>query len=154
MEAVRVATAADVPRLSELVTESMAASVVARAASLFRHPHRIDLVDVRLQRALEANDRQLFAGTIDDYVIGVALVTIDPSAAHGAVGVIEELYVEPEARQVGVGESLLDACVEWCRQHSCVGVDIAALPGDRNAKNLCENNGFLARTLIMHRNLQ
>lgn len=98
-------------------------------------------------------DRTVIAGLIDETIVGVALVSLDASPVQGTVGVVEELYVEPEAREVGVGEALLNAAVGWCTEHNCVGIDISALPGDRNAKNLCERNGFVARALIMHKPL-
>jgi hypothetical protein len=33
----------------------------------------------------------------------------------------------------------------------CVGVDAPALPGSRSAKAFFEDNGFIARMLVMHR---
>jgi hypothetical protein len=48
---------------------------------------------------------------------------------------------------------LVDALVEHCTVHGCVGVDATALPGHRAAKNFFETNGFTARALAMHRPL-
>ena len=48
-------------------------------------------------------------GTIDGVVVGYGTVRADDLAAGERIGVIEELYVEPEARGVGVGEAIMDA---------------------------------------------
>jgi GNAT superfamily N-acetyltransferase len=66
--------------------------------------------------------------------------------------VIEEIYVQPEARAVGVGELLVERLVAFCVEAGCSGVDAAALPGHRQAKNFFERAGFTARLLVMHRN--
>jgi GNAT superfamily N-acetyltransferase len=67
------------------------------------------------------------------------------------LGVIEEIYVQPEARGVGVGELLVERSVAFCVEAGCSGVDAAALPGHRQAKNFFERAGFTARLLVMHR---
>ena len=72
----------------------------------------------------------------------------------GRVGTVTELFVEPEAREVGVGETLVGALLEWCRAHRCFGVDATALPGHRAAKNFFEEQGFVSRSLTMHRRLE
>ena len=67
------------------------------------------------------------------------------------LGVVTDLFVEePDAREVGVGEVLVDTLVEHCRAAGCIGVDAAALPGHRAAKNFFETHGFTARALTMH----
>jgi GNAT superfamily N-acetyltransferase len=66
------------------------------------------------------------------------------------LGVIEDIYVEPEARAVGVGEAMMASALEWFTAEGCKGVDAYALPGDRHTKNFFEESGFSARLLVMH----
>ena len=73
------------------------------------------------------------------------------AARRPRLGVIEEIYVETEARAVGVGELLVERLVAFCVDAGCVGVDAAALPGHRQAKNFFERAGFTARLLVMHK---
>jgi ribosomal protein S18 acetylase RimI-like enzyme len=61
--------------------------------------------------------------------------------------------VEPEAREVAVGEAIADRLVAFCRDARCTGIDAYALPGNRAAKNFFETHGFTARLLVMHRRL-
>jgi GNAT superfamily N-acetyltransferase len=66
------------------------------------------------------------------------------------LGRITDLFVEPGARAVGVGEALMDALLPWFRARECRGVDATALPGNRETKNFFEMSGFTARLLVMH----
>jgi len=153
MEDVREAKGEDVPRLKELLAMGVAATTNDRGASLFRYTERSAPPEARVEAALDDPDKLLLAGLVEDYVVGISMVVLDQTVAKGPLGVVEELFVEDAARGVGVGEALLDAAVLWCRRRQCVGVDVAALPGDRAAKNLCERSGFRARLLVMHRSL-
>ena len=71
----------------------------------------------------------------------------------GRLGEITELFVEPGAREVSVGETMTALLTAWCADHGCVGVDATALPGHRAAKNFFEDQGFIARSLTMHHSL-
>ena len=51
-------------------------------------------------------DRAMWVGTIDDFVVGYAAGRIEQLPDGERLGVIEDLFVEPEARSVGVGEAL------------------------------------------------
>ena len=38
-------------------------------------------------------------------------------------------------------------------RRACIGADALALPGNRATKNFFEQNGFVARSIVMHRPL-
>jgi len=86
-------------------------------------------------------------------VIGFGVVTLEPLRTGETLGIITDLYVEPDACAVGVGEAMADELVAFCVAHGCMGVDTLALPGHRAAKNFFEESGFTARALVMHRAL-
>ena len=92
-------------------------------------------------------------GCIDGVPVGYALARIVPLPSGERLGVVEELYVDAEARDVGVGEALMDDVVAFCRAAGCVGVDAVALPGDRATKNFFETFGLVARAIVVHRSL-
>jgi GNAT superfamily N-acetyltransferase len=102
-----------------------------------------------LAGALDDPDRVLVVGTTDGVPVGFASARYDGTRRQ-PVGVIETVYVEPSARQVGVGEVILEVIVSWCAARGCRGVDAPALPGSRPAKAFFEDHGFLARLLVMH----
>ena len=66
---------------------------------------------------------------------------------------IEDIYVDPGARAVGLGETLMNHLIDWCRARGCFGVDSLALPGDRDTKNFFESFGLVARAIVVHRPL-
>lgn len=99
------------------------------------------------------DDGVVLVGTIDDVVVGYAIVRGDVLADGGTLAVVSDVYVEPEARGVGVGEALLDACLAWAAERGCVGVDSVALPGMRASKNFFEAAGLVARAIVVHRKL-
>jgi GNAT superfamily N-acetyltransferase len=102
-----------------------------------------------LQASLDDEERLLVLGMTDDVEVGVASARCDRHRRE-VVGVIETVYVEPDARQIGVGEAMLEMVVSWCAEQGCLGIDAPALPGSRAAKAFFEDHGFVARLLVMH----
>lgn len=102
---------------------------------------------------LDAPDRVVVVGTIDDVVVGYAVARAEALRERGRLGVIEELFVEPDARGVAVGERMMDDLLVWFAEQGCVGIDAVALPGARATKNFFERSGFSARLLVMHHRL-
>jgi len=92
-------------------------------------------------------------GFVDDAILGYGVVEVETLRSGSRLGVIHELFVEAEARSVGVGEAMTDALVAFCRDAQCTGIDARALPGHRAAKNFFEENGFKARAIVMHHDL-
>jgi len=54
------------------------------------------------------------------------------------------------ARRVGVGTAMLETLTAFMTGANCRGIDVAALPGDRDTKNFYEAAGFKARLLTLH----
>lgn len=97
--------------------------------------------------------RDVFVGCFDECVVGYAVVSTDTLRDGRRLGVVHELYVEPAARTVGVGEALMDVVVAHCRAAGCLGIDAVALPGMRETKNFFETFGLVARAIVVHRPL-
>jgi GNAT superfamily N-acetyltransferase len=91
-------------------------------------------------------------GLLDEVAVGVALGRIE-EVGDATIGVIDGLYVEPDARGVGVGHTMLVDLTTWFEQSRCRGVDAAALPGDRATKSFFEAAGYRARLITMHHDL-
>ena len=72
----------------------------------------------------------------------------------GASRACSFVFVDPRARDVGVGEALIGAATTWALASGCVGLDGLALPGDRHTKNLYERSGLTARLITVHRDLR
>jgi GNAT superfamily N-acetyltransferase len=151
LEASRPATTADLPRMVELAEHMRGELVAMRGGAIWggREAH----VDPEAAYAsmLERPDAHVVVGTIDGVVVGFAAVTLERLHGGEAIGVITDLYVEPPAREVGVGEALTIDLIAFCEARHCVGIDALALPGHRSTKNFFEESGFTARAIVMHR---
>lgn len=69
------------------------------------------------------------------------------------VAVVNSVYVTEGARELGLGDDMVDWAVRWARSHRAVSLDSWALPGDRDTKNLFERNGLTARLITVSRSL-
>lgn len=150
MESARLATAEDRPAVERLGVEARDEAATKRGGLL--------LVDRELApdpyAALAATpDAFLVVGLIDDTPVGYGLVHVEYLRTGERLGVIDELFVHPDARAVGVGEAIMDLVVERCTDAGCAGLDARALPGDRETKNFFETFGLVARALVVHRRL-
>lgn len=153
MQGARPATGDDVERLAELATAAKAELAANRGGSIWvRREARAATDDAAMSAALAAPGL-VVAGTIDEVVVGYAIVRPDRLADGAVLGVLEDLYVEPDARGVGVGEALMDQVLAWAAANGCTGLDSMVLPGDRAAKNFFESFGLVARAILVHRPL-
>jgi GNAT superfamily N-acetyltransferase len=109
-----------------------------------------DAVRTWLEGYVSDTDRLLLAGTVHDSIVGVGAVH---ARSNPPVGSFDVLYVEPDARSVGVGAAIIEAGTEWLRGAGCSGVDVVALPGARDTKQFLEGAGLVARLIVMHRAL-
>jgi GNAT superfamily N-acetyltransferase len=158
VEGVRPATAADADRCAALCRQALAELGDMRGGSLFarRETGLVAKALLRpggLARLLSDGRRRVLLGTVDDTVVAMAVGRID-AVGEAPIGIVDGCYVEPEARQVGVGRALLDARVAAFVSAGCRGIDVLALPGDRETKSLLEGAGFKARLITMHRSLE
>ena len=153
-EGVRLATRADLPRLVELAAAAIAELRQGRGGEVWaRHSARQEPLEAGLAAELDHADHLLLVGTVDDAVLGYAAARVETLADGSRLGVVSDLYTEPGAREVGVGEAMMAAAVQWCTDAGCFGVDSLALPGDRHTKNFFESFGLVARAIVVHRPL-
>ncbi len=151
--AIRRAASSDIGLLVELHIESRDTI----------RPERGGTVDIALQPAgrqsadlaawyeatLDDERRRVLIGTVDGHVVA-ALIHAIIDTSDGPLGRVEQLWVTPAARGVGVGAALMNAAVAIAKDAGCYGVDARALPGDRSTKNFFESFGLVARSLVVH----
>ena len=154
MEPARAATADDVERLVELAHALHDELRDMRGGRLW------EMRDARVQpdaaafvALLTRPDAAVVVGTIDGVVVGYGTLELEVLADGSRLGVIGDLFVEPDARAVAVGETVAAALIARAEEAGCAGIDAFALPGHRQAKNFFERNGFTARALVMYKPL-
>ena len=151
MERARLAGPADVPRIAELTRAAIAELAPTRGGAVWKaREARPEPLEENLAAALTDPCVRMLAGTIDDVIVGYAAVRIENLRDGTRLGVVDDIYVEPEARGVGLGEVMMNDLVAWCVAQGCFGMDAMALPGHRSTKNFFEESGFTARQLVMH----
>lgn len=154
MESARPATTGDLDRLAELAGEAIAELAAEKGGGVWRRREaRAEPVGAGLADALADPDQHVVAGCIGDAVMGYGVVRAERLRDGDLLGVVGDLYVEPGARGIGVGEAVMDALIAWCEERGCVGVDSVALPGMRSTKNFFERFGLVARAIVVHRPL-
>ncbi len=154
MEGARLAVADDVERIAQLSRRSREALGAQRGGDLFsKRELPSSLLPADLAARLRSLDHVVWVGTLEAQVVGYGLGRVEHLEGALVHGVVEELYVEPEARSVGVGQVLMEGLVGWFWGKGCAGVDAVALPGDREVKAFLESAGFKARLIVLHRSL-
>ena len=110
-------------------------------------------VEDSMAKTLEEPDTAMYVGTIDGIPVGLLLMRVEallPQAGGARVGAIHLVFVDQDAREVGVGETMRDQALS---EHRSLGIrlfDAHVLPGHRLAKNFFEAGGFSARLIVMH----
>ena len=151
MEGVRPATEDDVPRLAELARAGIVELEPMKGGAVWAaREGRPEPLEESLRVALADAATRVVVGTIDGVPIGYAVARVEQLRNGSCLGVIDDIFVEDEARGVGVGEAMMADLVAWCAEQGCVGIDAMALPGHRATKNFFEESGFTARKLVMH----
>ena len=142
---VRRATREDHGQLRDLESEARAALVGQRGGDrwLDEHPAIGDGWSAKCSAA------DVFVGTIDDVVIAYLIAEL----GQDRIVRIEQVWVTPEARELGFGDELLAKAIASAKDRGAVGVEGQALPGDRQTKNLYERAGIVARLIITFRQL-
>lgn len=137
---VRAATNEDAPQLSLLESEVRSSLVTQRGG--------VRWLDTHAERSgtwpmvIEASD--VVVAHIGEVVVGYLVLDIDDTIAH-----VDEVYVTPQARELGFGDAMLAAATELARARGCTLIEGHALPGDRDTKNLYERAAIKARLITV-----
>ena len=142
---VRRAASGDARSLALLEDEARAGRVDARGGNrwLEEHPR----IAPGWDRAV--TDRAVFVAVLTfsgdpEVIVGFLVLDVD-----GAIARVDQVYVTPEARELGFGDALLEVATEAARSAGVVVLEGQALPGDRNTKNLYERAGITARLITV-----
>ncbi len=154
-ETARRAHPDDLARLAELSRQAHDELRVERGGALWSvREARPEPIEAGLASAIDDPDALVVAGCYDGVVVGFASVHVEPLRDGSMLAVLDEIFVEPDARGVAVGEAMMELVLAWCREQGLQGIDSLALPGTRETKNFFERFGLTARAIIVHRDLR
>lgn len=132
---IRLAEPTDAERLTELLRAQLGehqiptptAHIAASVAATLRDPTR----------------GFILTGLVDGAVEAVAYVSFANPLEHaGTVAWIEELYVTPAHRNLGLGKRLIDAVALRAEAQGCVSIDLEVTADHFRAARLYEREGF------------
>ena len=151
-ESVRLAVLADAEVLGWLVVGARAELPDKKGGDVVQRldPHRVD-PSARVMAAVEDPDTTVLLGCSDGTPVGYGLMTVGSVSDGSLHAAVEELFVDPGARSVGVGEALIEALKADAVERGAVAIQSTALPGDRATKNFFESQGMVARAILVHR---
>jgi GNAT superfamily N-acetyltransferase len=143
---VRRAAPGDARPLGVLEAEAREALVEARGGArwLDEHPAVGDWA-----AAITSGDvfvAVLEVGDGPGLVVGYLLLVVELPIAR-----VDQVYVTPEARELGFGDALLEAATQAATAAGARLLEGTALPGDRETKNLYERAGITARSITVSR---
>lgn len=156
MEAARPAGPGDLPALAALARQAIDELALLRGGAVWRQQDgRREPVDEGLAAQLADGPEAglVVAGTVDGTVVAYGVSRLEPLADGTTLSVVTDLYVEPAARGIGIGEAMMGLLVGHAEDAGAVGIDSLALPGDRATKNFFETFGLKARAIVVHRAL-
>ena len=149
---VRPAVADDVPALTDLYrlleAEMIALEEMWPLADGLPEPVRDSLM-----AETTAEDSVFLVGFVDGHPFGFLIARLEgllPQASGERIGAIRYVFVEQGARQISVGEHMLEAALGLLRERGASRFDAHVLPGHRLVKNFFESGGFSARSIVMH----
>jgi GNAT superfamily N-acetyltransferase len=104
-------------------------------------------------RILESDAHVVVIGSYEGHPFGFLMARIETVLPQGdglRLGAIRLVFVDHDAREVGVGEAMRETLLEQLRDRGISRFDAHVLPGHRLAKNFFEQGGFSARHIVMH----
>lgn len=108
---------------------------------------------LQLLGLLADDESAVFLASQGEEAVGLATVTTSSGIELGLAAEMEDLYVLPAARGLGIGAALIDAVKGWCRARACSLVSVVVTPEGQAAHDLIgyyRRRGFVetGRTLL------
>lgn len=152
-EQARLATGDDLERLVAMATDAVDEQRDARGGALWARREARRSPRETLAAAIDDPTQSVYVGELDGAVVGYGVMRVDNLDDGGKLAIVDDLYVEPAGRGVGLGERIMEALVTEAEKGGCLGIDALALPGNRATKNFFETLGLTARAITVHKAL-
>ena len=96
-----------------------------------------------IQERIEKQDSVIYLAIQRKQVIGfVQLYPSYSSISMKRSWILNDLYVIPEARQEGVGQKLMNAAINLCKETNANSISLQTAPDNERARQLYVKNGF------------
>ena len=111
-----------------------------------------NLPEVAFKEFIGDSQKAIVIGENDNCPLGymlIELVSIDDKFATN----IHEVFVDANAREVGIGEAIMDFTIDWSRTNGAAHIMGRAFPGNRATKNYFERFRITARLIQVFKEL-
>ena len=110
----------------------------------YHQPGDLDGAKVFISERLERRDSIIFVAVKQNKSIGFTqLYPSFSSISMKRTWILNDLYVIPEARQEGVGQKLINAAINLCKETKANSLSLQTAPDNDRARKLYEKNGFI-----------
>lgn len=140
-----------IPKISLIQPEQISAAVQLFSVQLKEHMIEIDSNQVRgvIEKVVadESHGFVLVAATEEGELVGVAFGSSFLGMEHGGIsGWLEELYVLPEWRQMGIGTRLVLEVIRIAKARSWRALDLEVEANHQRVVSLYGRHGFLPQS--------
>jgi GNAT superfamily N-acetyltransferase len=153
---IRIATEGDLPALGRL-----GATLVQQHRAF--DPRRFIAIDdadasyaTFLREQMQHDDAVVLVAERDGAVVGYAFASIEPPSMkelRDTAGFIHDVLVDESARQSSIGTALVNAAVDWLREHGAVRVMLWSAERNASAQRLFLRLGFRPTMVEMTKDL-
>ncbi len=146
---VREGTASDIGSILELQRHFETEILEERGGTLWvaQIADKYGALEVRFERYRSSEQFRCAIASFHNAIAGYAATQIESGTVAPTVANVLELYVEPEFRNLGIGEALIADASDWGRKHNAGYLESSVLPGARISKNFFEAHAMKARLL-------
>ena len=93
-----------------------------------------------------------FLAEVDGHAVGLLTYSLRPSLYHAASSMmVEELFVRPTHRGLGLGKRLLAEAVEYGRTHGCAEISVSTALDNHAAQALYRSQGLTDESVLLER---
>jgi len=148
IEAARLAADGELPTVAHLADVARTEVEESKGGPMYLRREGRPQPYLPALQAQAADERAaVVVGLIDECIIGFATVVESELRDGALLAEIQEIYVLPDARGIGIGELMLDIVMDWARQRGCERLEGSVLPGNRHGKNFFERAAMVTRVL-------
>jgi len=105
-----------------------------------------------LRKALFANDFLVLKAVNDDKVVGYLigkLIAVDSSRHLDKRAILDNMFVQKEYRQLGVGSKLVKEFLKWAKGNKVDNIRVTAFVDNKRAINFYKRQGFKEYNLTL-----
>ena len=146
-ESARFATKSDLSEFENLFTQSRTEAATYKGYDIWHSLEALSGPPVAIfNDYLDSDNKTILIGEFDTVPVGFMLIHLF-SIDNEITARVDEVFVHSDVREVGVGEHLMTAAINWAKGNGAKRILGRTFPGDRHMKNFYERFKVTARLI-------